>query len=241
MIAVRNWITADLPTDYSRAAQLARVAENRWKFVPSITITGFTATGKTAIVTELKRRYGEHICPKMEFVSVGELMAEFLRGGKSSSAHDKEELLSVLGQGEVITDLGNPDDYVDRFVQNLDPRPHYVIDGRIPHALCGRHFHVLLTCEYEVRAERRMRDQRQNPARKDKKTILAEIKRRDQVDIDRLSKRRPGSIWQEPDFDFVCRTDKYSICDSVDLIVSDFISWLDYLRSISQLEELPAA
>lgn len=212
------------PTNYNRQNQIDWINQALPDFVPSITISGLTAVGKSSTVKAMKILLDKEGI-NMKFTSAGDLICEAINHNTDSSkGKDKEALLLGLSDSKVSF-TNDPDDIVERRVFELGQVPFQIIDGRIPHALTPLAFHVLLDCPYEVRANRRAFNPQQNKSKKTEQAILNEIKDRDDRDLKRYQIKRPGSLWSPADFDLICSTYSLSPEQCADLIVNKFKDW----------------
>lgn len=182
-------------------------------FLPrSISITSETAVGSTTTVKLLVERLG---APSVRVLSGGDIMRAFA----------KERGMKIEDFAKYNRE--HPEEGWDKRCDDqivLESQTgNLIVEGRLVHVFAKQSFHVLLTCPFDVRAERRYKDL------KYKGYSLSEVREmvsgRDNNDRERYLKLYPGCDWPEEDFDLVVSTETNSPEVVVEKIISGHQSW----------------
>ncbi len=192
-----------------------RSAHRQVRYSPeSITITGGSAVGKDALVAMLKKsvQYKSYI-----YVSAGAIMRKF----QESSGMTIED----FAQHCCERPEEDWDKKCDEEMSRLGLERRTISEGRLPHIFIPHAFHILLTCNLELRAIRRQQDAKYShlPVEQVKDLLF----RRDQIDRARYERLYPGCLWSNNEFDLVLPTDRYTVKEEVDIIYLEHHLWCE--------------
>lgn len=192
---------------------LSRDRRLLWRYSRSITITSLSGVGGSVTLKALRELLGSHYM----FASGGDMMRPFA----DELGMAIEEFVAHIKKHP---ELGY-DRKIDEKLKGFGQRNGVVIESRLAHGLVQPAFHVLLTCEEEVRALRR-RD-----AKEYRHLSLEEVARllqkRDQDDELRYDELYVGHNWNENDYDLVQSTNNESVTpfDRAHAIILEHDRW----------------
>lgn len=180
------------------------------------TITSLTGAGSSTAETRLKE-----VCTKLpfRFVSVGGIMRTLAEENGMSI----EDFAKFNRKHPELGFDKQCDDRVTLFAS----QNYVIVEGRLPHVFAPRAFHILLKCDLDIRAKRRISQGTHGQAVEDEVRKL--IKQRDDDDNARYRKMYPGCLWTEDKYDLVIDTSTTEPGDVVQRILTGHKEWLKAL------------
>lgn len=159
-----------------------------------IAISGKAGSGKSTVAKELAKQL------KLKHYSIGDLMRAMAR----------ERKISLQELGKIAEKDKSIDKELDeRQIMLGKTKDNFVIDGRlaalfIPNA----DIKVFLDCDDNIRAERIMKDERQDESSRDVKDIAKKIKEREESERKRYGKYYNADYYDKKLYDAVIDTTK---------------------------------
>ena len=206
--------------DYSK-----RISGTSTYFSNQISITSLTGAGKSALIKGLKSRFEAF---PYRWVSGGGIMRGFALEKGMTIEQFAAHCRSCPEMGYDM----KCDETISVFAQH-----NWVIcEGRLPHAFMPLAFKVLLTCELDVRAERRVGDMNNTTLESVKRSILG----RDTDDGERYKIMYPGSMWPDKDFDLVVDNTRSTKEQTVERVVDGHRQWLLAISKSARVTHSPS-
>ena len=181
-------------------------------FAHSISVTSLTGTGSSTTLKVIKNKLNNSM---YRYVSGGAIMRSFAAERGCSI----EEMATFnLEHPEAGYDMR-----LDKMIETFSLQDYVIAEARLAHVFSPYSFHVLLTCDLEIRATRRSKDA--EFVDKGLDVVRAEIVKRDLDDNARYEKLYPGCIWEESEFDLVVDTGKLNPEQILELIFNSHEAW----------------
>jgi cytidylate kinase len=189
-----------------------------------ITITGLTGVGTSSTIDKLLEELGETQA-LWRAVSAGNIMRKF---GEDLGMKMIEEFVTYAK----LHPEEKYDEKCDAAIEAYGRQNNTLIEGRVPHIIAPKGFHVLLTCPPDIRAQRRQQhDQKYRKYSVEKVEEL--ILKRDQDDASRFGKLYPGYEW--PKEAYHCSFDT-SILEAMNIAKDIFECHAEWLAGLDPAE-----
>lgn len=170
-----------------------------------ITISGKAGSGKSTVATELSRKL------KLKHYSIGDLMRQMAKVRKITLA----ELGRIAEKDKSI------DKDLDKMQMDLRNKDNFVIDGRLTaFFIPDSNLKVFLECEDKVRAERILKDEREEEGN-DIKEVIRHIKERESSERKRYKKYYDVDYYDKKMYNLIIDTSIISVKEVVDRIVKE--------------------
>jgi len=169
-----------------------------------ITISGKAGSGKSTVAKLVAKKL------KLKHYSIGDLMRQLA----------KEKSLSLNKMSRLAEKDRSIDMELDKKTIELREKSNFVIDGRLTaYFLPYADLKIFLDCEDKVRAERILKDKRNDEKSKSLKELIKKIRQREQSERKRYSKLYKIDYHDKALYDLIIDTTKLGIDDVVDKIV----------------------
>jgi CMP/dCMP kinase len=170
-----------------------------------ITISGKAGSGKSTVAKELAKKLN------LKHYSIGDLMRQLAKEKKISLSK-----LSKLAEKDDSIDLE-----LDKKTIDLRENDNFVIDGRLTaYFLPFSNLKVFLDCNDKVRAERILKDNREDEKSKNSRELVKKIKNREQSERKRYTKLYSIDYYDKKLYDLMIDTTSLSIEEVLEEIKS---------------------
>lgn len=170
-----------------------------------ITISGKAGSGKSTVAKEVARKLG------LKHYSVGDLMRKFAKEKKMPLNE-----LSRLAEKDKSIDME-----LDKKTIGLREENNFVIDGRLTaYFLPYADLKIFLDCDDKVRAERILKDKRNDEKSKSLKELVKKIRQREKSERKRYSKLYKIDYRDKKLYNLMIDTTNLSIKEVVDEIMN---------------------
>ena len=171
-----------------------------------ITISGKAGSGKSTVAKEVAEELG------LKHYSVGDLMRQLAKEKKMSLNE-----ISILAEEDRSIDME-----LDKKTIGLRAADNFVIDGRLTaYFLPYADLKVFLDCKDKVRAERILKDKRDDEKSKSLKELIKKIRQREKSERKRYSKLYKIDYHDRKLYDLVIDTTDLSISQVIEKIMEE--------------------
>ena len=171
-----------------------------------ITISGKAGSGKSTVAKEVAKKLG------LEHYSVGDLMRKLAKE-KKMSLND----LSRLAEKDRSIDME-----LDKKTIELRAADNFVIDGRLTaYFLPYADLKIFLDCEDKVRAERILKDNRDDEKSKSLKELIKKIRQREKSERKRYDNLYSIDSHDKKLYNLIIDTTKLGVKEVVDRIIKE--------------------
>ena len=169
-----------------------------------ITISGKAGSGKSTVAKEVAKKLG------LKHYSVGDLMRQLAKEKKMPLNE-----LSRLAEKDKSIDME-----LDKKTVELRAADNFVIDGRLTaYFLPYADLKVFLDCDDKVRAERILKDKREDEKSKSLKELLEKIRQREKSERKRYDKLYSIDCYDKRLYNLIIDTTKLGVKEVVDKII----------------------
>ena len=170
-----------------------------------ITISGKAGSGKSTVAKQLAKKLG------LKHYSIGDIMRQVAKE-KNMSLNE----LSKLAEKDKTIDL-----MLDKKQIELRDKDDFVIDGRLTaYFLPYAELKVFLDCKDKVRAERILKDNRNDEKSKSIKELIKKIRQREQSERKRYNKIYNVDYYNKKLYNLIIDTTNLSIKEVVEKIMN---------------------
>lgn len=183
-----------------------------------ISISGSSGTGKSSLAKEIKTRL-ETVSPDTRLLSAGEI---FRQRGREKGFGDINDFVDHVKK--------NPQEFHDHWcdsqIVEAGKRDGVIAEGRLVHVFMPYAFHVLVVCDMDVCAARRLAQVRKQDRNASIDRVKEDLVERDRRDAERYQRLYPGFNWNRNCFDVVIDSCGVSTVQEADIVMARHREWL---------------